>query len=270
MALPAAAQQDSAKAPAGWKHTMVAGLNLSQVGFTDWAQGGDNALSWTGLLDGKSVSDQLTTTWATTYKFAFGQARLAAQGIRKTEDKIDLETVLTYKLGTLINPYAAATVKTQFAPGYTYSATGTATEVSRFWDPGYLTQSLGAGYQPAPEVKTRLGVALRESFASTYFAYTDDPATTAIEKSRVEGGMESVTDVEWHFAQNMVLTSKIELFAPFVTFDEVVVRNDNMIAAKVNEYIAVTFSLTIIHEPRISRRTQLKEVLSLGLTYALL
>jgi hypothetical protein len=28
-----------------WKHSMVAGLNLSQVGFTDWAQGGENALA---------------------------------------------------------------------------------------------------------------------------------------------------------------------------------------------------------------------------------
>ncbi len=59
-------------------------------------------------------------SWNNTYKFAFGQTRLGDQGVRKTDDKIDLETVLTYKLGTMINPYFGATFKSQFASGYPY------------------------------------------------------------------------------------------------------------------------------------------------------
>ena len=103
--------------PPPWKHSVVSGLTLTQVSFTDWAQGGENALSYTLSVDGKSVYDNDKTNWSNAYKLAFGQTRLGDQGLRKTDDKIDLENVLTYKLGDYVNPYAAATMKTQFARG---------------------------------------------------------------------------------------------------------------------------------------------------------
>ena len=263
--------QDTTKAPDyGWKHTLVSGLNLTQVAFTDWAQGGENALAWALTLEGKSVNDLERSNWSNSYKFAFGQARLGGLGLRKTDDKIDLETIFTYKLGTYINPYAAATLKSQFAQGYKYDAAGNKTPVSKFFDPGYLTQSVGAVYQPMPEIKTRFGAALREIFTSEFTGYADDPTTSTIEKTRVDGGLESVTGVEWKMDGNILFTSKLELFAPFKTIDEIVVRNDNTIAASVNKYITVNLNVQLINEKQISPRTQIKETLAIGLTYRLL
>ena len=40
---------------------------------------------------------------------------------RKTDDKFEFESVLTYKLGTFVNPYASATFKSQFADGFKYN-----------------------------------------------------------------------------------------------------------------------------------------------------
>ena len=264
--------QDTSKVPQyGWKHTLITSLALTQVAFTDWAQGGENALAYGLALQGKSVQDELQTNWTTSYNFAFGQTRLGDQGIRKTDDKIDLETILAYKLGGNINPYAAASFKSQFARGYKYDAAGGSIAVSQFFDPAYLTQSVGAVYTPIPQIKTRLGLAVREVFASDFAAlYTDDLATTAVEKSRVDGGLESVTEVEWHLDENIVLTSKLELFSAFKTMDQVVVRNDNTIAAKVNKYISVNFNVQLINEPRVSPRTQFKEGIAIGFSYNLL
>jgi hypothetical protein len=265
------AQADAAAPPEyGWKHSIVSALTLTQVAYTDWAQGGDNALAWALSLDGKSVEDREATNWSNTYKFAFGQARLGSQGIRKTDDKIDLETILTYKLGTYINPYGAATFKSQFARGNKYDAAGNKTAVSKFLDPGYLTQSAGIGYQPIPEVKTRLGAALREILTSQFTGYSDDAATTDIEKTKIDGGLESVTDVEWKLEDNILFTSKLELFSPFKTLDEVVVRNDNTFAAKVSKYVTVNLNVQLINERRVTPRTQIKETLAIGLSYTLL
>ncbi len=264
--------QDSSKVPQyGWKHSVIASLALTQVAFTDWAQGGENALAYGLALQGKSEQNELRTNWVTSYNFAFGQTRLGDQGVRKTDDKIDLETILTYKLDTYVNPYVAASFKSQFARGYKYDATGGSTAVSQFLDPAYITQSIGVGYSPIPQVKTRLGLALREVVASNYAAlYTDDPATPQIEKSRIDGGLESVTEVEWHWDDNLVFTSKLELFDAFKTMDKVVVRNDNTIAAKVNKYISVNFNVQLINEPRVSPRTQVKEGISIGFSYNVL
>jgi hypothetical protein len=163
LALQANAQQaDTAKVKKTWTHNVVGGLNLTQVSFNDnWAQGGENALAYALSLIGKSANDLAKTNWTNSYKFAFGQTKLGDQGVRKTDDKIDVESNLTFKVGTYINPYIAATLKTQFASGFDYG-TQPKTEVSKFFDPAYLTQSAGLGYQPIPQIKTRLGAALRE------------------------------------------------------------------------------------------------------------
>jgi len=51
-------KEDTAKAPKyGWKHSIVAGLTIGQVSFTDWAQGGENSLSYGLLVSGKSEED---------------------------------------------------------------------------------------------------------------------------------------------------------------------------------------------------------------------
>jgi len=266
------AQQDSVSVPAGpWTHSVVAGLTLTQVAFKDWSQGGENALSYTLTLDGSSRRTGEEVDWTNSYKFAFGQTRLGSQGLKKTDDKIDLESVVTYKLGTYVNPYGAATLKSQFATGYKYDdATGVKTPVSTFFDPAYLTQSVGVGYQPAPEIKTRLGAALREIITSAYNQYADDPATAKVEKTSVKGGFESVTNVEWKVGENMLLTAKLELFSAFDKLDQVIVRSDNTLAAKVNKYVSVIVNVQLINERAVTPRTQVKQTLGLGLSYQLL
>ena len=266
------AQQDSTAVPTGpWTHSVVAGLTLTQVAFKDWSQGGENALSYALALDGSSKRKGEEVDWANNYKFAFGQTRLGSQGLKKTDDKIDLESVLTYKLGTYVNPYGAATFKSQFATGYKYDdATGVKTPVSKFFDPAYLTQSIGVGYQPAPEIKTRLGAALREIITSVYTQYADDPSTTTVEKTSVKGGFESVTNVEWKVGENMLFTAKLELFSAFDKLDQVIVRSDNTLAAKVNKYVSVIVNVQLINERAVTPRTQVKQTLGLSLSYQLL
>jgi hypothetical protein len=262
------AQQDTAKAPKwGWKHSSVGTLTLTQVAFTDWSQGGDNALSWALGLEGKSILEQERTNWTNSYKFGFGQARLGDQSIRKTDDRIDLETMLTLKVWDVVNPYGAATLKTQFARGYKYDAAGTSTAVSQFFDPAYLTQSAGMVYQPFAELKTRVGAGLREIMTSQFPGYADDPETRDIEKTRIDGGLESVTELNVKIDDNVTISSKLELFSPFKRMDEVVVRNDNTIAAKVSKYFTVMLNVQLLNEKSVSPHTQYKEVLAFGFSY---
>lgn len=253
----------------GWTHSVVTGLNLTQISFKDWAQGGESALSYTLWLKGSAVEEQERTKWTNGYKLGFGQTRLGDQGLKKTDDEIYLEALLIYKLGLSINPYASATMRTQFARGYAYDATGNELAVSTFFDPGYLTQSVGAAYQPLPEVTTRFGIGLREIFTSDFVRYADDPETMEIEKTKVEGGIESVTDVKWKFAENMIVTSRLEMFAPFNHVDRIIVRSDNTISASVNKYVTTTLNVQLVNDVTVTPLTQIKEVVALGVTYTL-
>lgn len=248
----------------GWKHSMVTGLNLTQVSFKDWVGGGDNALAYTAWLKGQSVQDLEQTEWANSYEFAFGQTRLASQGLRKTDDQIYLQSLFIYKVGTQINPYLSATLRTQFSTGYNYTDTNSLA-ISKFFDPAYLTQSIGLAYQPIPEITTRLGVGAREIITSEYAQYYAPPGV-----DKVQGGLESITDIHWNFAENMTYTGKLEMFAGFKTMDQIIVHSDNTITAKVNKYINVNFTLQLINDVTASPLTQIKEGLALGISYILM
>ena len=262
--------QEAAEEKPPWTHKLVGNLAANQVALKDWSQGGDDAFSWGITVDGKAVREKQLTLWTTTYKFAFGQTKLGDQEIRKTTDQIDLETILTYKLDKYINPYVATTAKTQFFKGYNYTSAGKVA-VARFMDPAYLTQSAGAGFTPRSEIKTRLGVALREIITRDFNHYADDKETLdEVEKIRVDGGMESVTNGEWQLKENVLLTSKLEIFAPFTALDEISVRSDNTVMVKLIRYVTLNVSLLIVDDATASDELQVKQATALGLSYTFL
>jgi hypothetical protein len=263
------AQDSSTVAPSPWKHGLIGSVNVTQVAFRDWAQGGENAFAWALFLEGKSTFNSEKTEWITSYKFGFGNAEIGSQSARKTDDKIDLETVLTYKVGAYVNPFVSASVKTQFATGYTYDALGNATAISNFFDPAYLTQTAGVGYQPMPELKTRLGGALRETIAD-HFANRYTYTGTDSSKVKIEGGFESVTELGYTLMENVALTSKLEMFAALKQLDRVTLRFDNTISAKVNKYISVNINFVLLNQPDVSTRTQTKQTMAFGLSYSFL
>jgi len=260
--------QEEAAAPL-WTHQLVGGLNLTQVALKDWSGGGDDALAWAVSLNGKSTYKKDKIDWVSTYKFAFGQTKLGDQAIRKTNDKIDLETTMTYKMGVYVNPYVASTVKSQFAKGYNYADIGKI-PVSQFFDPAYLTQTAGFGYEPIEQVKTRLGVGLREILTRDFNGYADDGDTDKIEKIAIDAGIESVTNAEWQLAENILLTSKLEIFGPLTDLGATTIRSDNNVAFKVNKYVTANFDLQMVQDDAANTKTQVKEALSVGLSYSFL
>ncbi|MEP0822458.1 MAG: DUF481 domain-containing protein, partial [Ignavibacterium sp.] len=121
-----------------------------------------------------------------------------------------------------------------------------------------------------PQVNTRVGAGLREVITSIYRTYADNPSTPEIEKIKVDGGFESVTNIDLQIEENVVFTGKLELFSAFNALDEVIVRSDNSITAKVGKYVSVILNIQIINDTRVTPRTQIKETLSLGFIYTLI
>ncbi len=257
--------------PAPWTNELGVRLNLSQVSFSHWTQGGTDALAYLASLNGKSVRNDTNTNWATTYKFKYGQAKLNEQGIRKMDDEINFESILTYKLGVRINPYVAASLLTQFAPGFNYpSDTGAAVQVSDFFDPAYLQQGAGAGFLISKEVKTRLGVALREIVTNHYNQYAAEPKESETKKIRITGGIESETEIELPIEDNVMFKGKLDLFAPIKTLDRVVLHGETSLVAKVSKIFSAELTAFFINDPDVTPFTQIKQGLSIGISYSIL
>jgi len=265
--------QEAAKPPEyGWKKTLVSGLNLTQVSLHNWVQGGENTLAWTFLTTGKFVYDQETYAWTNNLKLTYGQTKVGSREFEKTDDELFFESMAAYNLGWKANPYFAASARTQLAPGYKMirdesAQTDIKTQTSGFFDPGYLMQSAGFTYQPSEIFGMRLGIAVKETFASKYaaYGYTGDPG----KKVRVQTGIEFGSNLKYQVMENILFTSQLNTFSAFEKLDVWDVRWDNSLTAKVNAYVNVSLNVLIVHEIAQTRRTQLKQILALGLSYTL-
>lgn len=265
------AQEKAAEEPEyGWQKEMVGAINLTQTSFDNWSSGGENSLAWQLALNYKFINDQEKTNWATSGKFNYGTVKTGKQESRKSIDEIKMESVFTYKLGTYINPYISVTGETQFGKGYNYDMEPKLA-ISNFFDPAYIRESAGFGYQPNQIIKTRLGAALKQTITRDYpVPYADDPDTETIEKTKNEVGAESVTDLSWKISENSLLTSKLELFSTLSAFDETDVNWDNVFTTKISKYFNVNFNFKLFYDKDISPKRQIKQALAFGLTYTFL
>lgn len=249
----------------GWEKSFVGGLNVTQTGFDNWVAGGENSFSWQLNLNYSFNKDAEKINLANSGKFSYGATQIGEAEMKKSVDEISHESVLTYKLGTSINPFAAFTGETQVAAGYVYSDAGE-TQVSAFMDPGYFRESFGVGYAEGDLLKTRLGLALKQTVAGDY-DYANDPETADTETFKNEVGAESVTDVIWKVSESSVYTSKLELFSNFKGLDQTDVKWDNILTVKVSEYINVNMNLKLIYDFDQSVKRQIKQSMALGLNY---
>ncbi|MCK5219706.1 DUF3078 domain-containing protein [bacterium] len=251
----------------GWKPEIIGRLNLAQNAFDNWSQGGEDSLSWQVTLHGKCANDQANYNWSNAGKLAFGQIKAGAGEMKKSVDEINLESVFNYKLKIPINPFLAVKGETQFTTGYAYT-NNAKLAVSNFMDPVYLTESLGAGYSQGKFLRTRLGLAAKQTITNQYpHPYADNPNTPAIEKIKYEYGLESVTDLSLKFSDILTFTSKLEIFSNLKATDQIDVRWDNLFTASLSKYLNVAFNIQWFYDKDISPLRQIRKTLTLGLIY---
>jgi hypothetical protein len=246
------------------------GLNVSQLALSNWSQGGENSLTW--VLIGNGAINYIGEKWnfRNNLKLAYGRTKIGSQEFRTNDNELYLESVLSRKIGWEVDPYVSNIVRTSIAKGYKYDVNPTIT-IADFFDPGYLTQSLGFIYDKTPNFNTRLGVAVQETFTKKHTQYSDDiETTTEVEKLKVETGLESVSKFEYKMEERFIITSLLRLFTRFKDIDVWDVRWDNSIVSKITEYINVSFSVLVVYEKSQSLKTQVKEALQLGVLFTLL
>ena len=135
-------QKNYNKLQPGWNLNLSSTLTVTQTAYHQWASGGSNVFVWVAGLDGSAILDTTYWNWANESKILFGQARQNGEAARKTDDLIDLESVLTYKKKEFLNPYLSLNFRTQMAPGYKYEQ-DRRIRISDFFDPAYLTNGIG-------------------------------------------------------------------------------------------------------------------------------
>jgi hypothetical protein len=241
--------------------------SLVQVSFKDWAEGGTNSLAWTTGLDANTTHKMDQFLWQNRLELKFGQSKSEDINIRKTTDILDFETRLRYGK-SVFKPEAVATLKTQFAPGYDYDAEGEP-QISAFFDPAYLVQSIGMSYQQHKNFEAFFGLAFREIITSNYTQFSDDPETQKVEKIDFKTGIRASANWGLDLMEDVGLESRLQLFSAFNQLDTWDVDSRNMVRIKLNSYLQTKIGLYLLFQKNASERLQLQETFELSFSYSL-
>ncbi len=247
---------------------VVAALNVTQLQYKDWAAGGQDALSYVAQLNANFDLKDTRMSWRFVGKFAFGQTKLDGEDLRNSTDQIDMDLSMSYRFDKHFNPFIGATLRTQFATGYDYRKKPPVPR-SAFRDPLYMTQTIGANLATEKHFRSRLGCGFKETYTRKYTQYSDNPRTPEVEKRKIETGIQSTSSWTLKLGQLLVYNARLRMFSTFEHIDVVDVIWDNVWTAQVAKYVAVNLTVNLLYDKDVSKRTQIKQSLAIGLTYNL-
>ncbi len=260
----AAAPVDSS----GWKTQTNGFFNLSQNYYDNWVKGGSNSMAWELHFDEFAVLDMPKYTWENKGKAVYGRTQLGDLNSRKSADELNLKSTYIYKLGAWVNPFAGAELQTQFAAGYNYPNPDSArVRASGPFDPTFLYQTVGVGFTTVKNLNLRLGATLKETFSDTSYGIADDKETAKIESFKFEPGASFFGSYKIDVWDNIQLSTALDVFVNFKGMDEVDGKWENVVTAKVNDFINVNFTYDMLYDFDLSDSYQSKEGLAVGISF---
>jgi len=250
----------------GWTPLGTIGLGVNQVALTNWTKGGENLLTITGNSDFYAIYYSKPWLFKNNLSFTLGSTKTGSGSFQTNDNAAYFENVLIRKIGWALDPYISNEIRSGILNGYDYSL-DPIIQTSAFFDPGYITQSIGLTYD-RPMFSSRFGLAFQETFANVYRQYTDDPNTPGeTEGFKFQTGMESVTDANFVVANNLLFSTRLRLFSAFDQLDVWDVGWDNTLTAVINDFMTASLDVLLVYEKSQSLKTQLKEGLQLGVNY---
>lgn len=277
-----------------WTYDLSGKLSGSQAAYSNWQEGGINSLAFTSSIDGQA--QQRGERWIQTHQMRLGFGILRQDfdqddegEIRKADDLIRLESTLRYKgagFFRIFNPTIAGNLRTQFAKGFAFPGQdnpypddnplsgdipdGERRLVAEFFSPAALTESIGLTYEPANWISMRLAAASKQTIVldeQLRVLYDVDPNST----SRVEGGAEYALNVNREIVSNVRFKSNLNTFYSFnQTENPPDVLWSNVFIMKVNDYLSTDLEVVLLFDDNVDSRVQVKEVLSVGVSFTVL
>ena len=261
-----------------WKIDLLGRLSATQIGSQNWAEGGANTLASTLAFESKIV--RKSKNWNQTHetKLAVGLIKQDTLDLRKATDEIRLRSSFEYSgdgLFHTIRPTIASDISTQFAAGFNYKKNPfkdrdeLPAKVSDFLAPATFVQTVGLTYVNKDVFKHRFGFGAKETVVMEenireLYKMADDQSV------RVELGLESHTHFTKEVFENVRLKTSLGLFAAFNKSDLPDLLWENEVAMKVNKWLGVRVEFKALYDRDVSSMMQLRESLSLGVSYDLI
>ncbi len=259
-----------------WNTKTSIGINLNQAAFSNnWSGGGVNSMALAGIINYKTDYRKENLSYTSEVILNYGKVKNKDQMEKKTVDRIYWDNKAAVQLSKNWYFFGSVNFESQFDKGFSYArlpnGEETASLLSRFMSPGYLTESIGFEYKPNKYFSTRIGTGTaRQTFVldtTIHNAKNNNFGVPIGSKIKNELAFQVVTNFDKDIFPNINLKTKYMMFVPYDNFGYINHRLDVALTAKVNRFINTTLTGVGLYDRNTSSQIQGSQTLSLGLIF---
>ncbi|KQS41024.1 DUF3078 domain-containing protein [Pedobacter sp. Leaf194] len=261
-----------------WKTKTAIGININQAQFSDnWKGGGVNSIAVGGLLNWKAEYSKNSYSYVSEVILQYGKIKNKDQLQKKTNDRIFWDNKASFQLSKNWYFFGSVNFESQFDNGYSYATvngTETATLISKFMGPGYLTESVGFEYKPNKYFSTRIGTGTaRQTFVLDTALYRTNPKNYGVtpgKQFRNELAFQIVAAFDKDIFTNTNLKARYAMFIPYedIAVKRVDHRLDVALTAKINRYMNTSLTGVLLYDMDTgTNKVQASQTLALGFAF---
>ncbi|MDR1758182.1 MAG: DUF3078 domain-containing protein [Bacteroidales bacterium] len=275
--------------PKYWFFSGMAGLNLSQVTFINWAAGGVNNANGRAFANLTLLFKKNRMAWDNNFDTEVGgmYTHASAYPWRKVSDRLQLTSKFGYEFSKTWFVTVLGSFKSQYANGYDYgldAATNqeTMTFSSQWLSPSYTDISVGIDWKPAPifslyysPVAGRI-VTCTDSILRKKYGVPEDKTFMA------SLGMTLKGHLDYSPIKNLRIISTLTLYTPYTAkelqpFGNIDVDWDFVISYQLLKVLNISAGFTLKYydqvmipnkDGKLAPRVQFKEVVGVGIGYS--
>lgn len=235
-----------------WKRGGVFNVAFNQVSLSNWAAGGENSVALNAFANLFANYKKGDITWDNTLDMGYGTTKLGSEGIRKNDDRFELNTKFGYNAYKSKLYYSALfNFRSQFTDGYNYPRSDSSRYISRFAAPAFTLLALGIDYKPRDYFTIFLSpitarmVIVNDSALANEGAFGVDPG----KKTRSEIGAYLNTRFQKEIVKNITILNKLDLFSNYLeTPQNIDINWEFLLSMKVNKAITVSLGTQLIYD----------------------
>lgn len=257
----------------GWVKAGTFIINVNQGALRNWAGGGEqNTLGVTTLLNYNLNHRKGKITWNNYFDIALGFQNASSFGrFRKIDDRIDITSKYGYQFSKKWYAAVLGNFNSQTLAGYNYTDTVNI-KISNLLTPGKILLSAGIDFRPDKTFTLFVSPITSRFILKTDndFYMVDKFGVPPNRKSYTELGSFATAKYTKKISPWAFYTGRLDLFSNYKRNPENVdLFFTNLVTMKFNKWLATNISVDMVYDDDVLQKTQLKEILGIGLTLKL-
>lgn len=264
--LRANAQEEKKEEPKeGWKRSGNISFLFNQSAFNNWLAGGTNNISGTIGLNYDFNYTKGDWTWDNKLIASYGLTKLKGEEMQKTDDRLELNSLLGKKASGYWYYSAFFNFKTQMSSTYVSGE-----QTSHFFSPAYFQLGPGMLWKKHDNLKVNIAPATSK-LIYVHKHLTDLVPAFGVEQNettRYELGAAINAYYKLDVMKNVSVENILNLYSNYLEdFQNVDIDYTVNVVMKVNKYLSANLSMQAIYDDNAFRGFQTREVFGLGVNY---